>query len=456
MMQQVVGDLRTLVTRRVGVGKRVALLANDRALAQALEANKCQVLVDPASHQELAEFHPSVVVAFDGLLAEGERGLDTLRPVLGDADLILSFANAASARAVIDASTGGPLVTAWSAAQVRAWLRANGYVVHARDVVVGQAGPSKLSADTEAALRQVLEQLNPEAAVDRYLVVAKRGLEASPVEWVEGLTSVIVTGGTDVAALQGTIRSVLGQLLKPFELVVVSPLFETQLEDLTSAGKGRAGVTVVLMPGVEGDALALTNRALERATGQYVCCLEAGELLDRTHLEGLVQALRDGTNAWALSAGVEPSPLFDVKARLEAGDVQRGRYVLDRSRLGRFALTFAEGVAQAEAMFFVRLAAIFPPTLVGLAPTLDSPRVLDTDVKALLEVMRARPLRTLVEVREVLAPREVSLVDQVQERLEQRSVRGGQWFARARALSERVVDAAVKAREAAKRELDGE
>jgi len=454
-MKQTVGDLRTLVTRRVGLGKRVVLLAADPGLVSALEANQCTVLVDPESHDAIASFRPQVVVAFDGLLREGPVGLESLRPVIGEAEVVLSFANAASASSTVHALTGGPTLPAWSEDSVRGWLRGAGYVIASKDVVVAGRQDTPLSADTEAALRQVLEQLNPDAAVDRYLVVAKRGVEASPPQRVAKLTSVIVAGGTDVAALEGTVRSVAGQLHKPLELVVISPLFETQLEEVTKVAKGRAGLTVVLMPGEEGEPLTLTNRALQRATGQYVCLLEAGELLDRSHVNALVKALEQTTAAWAVARANVYGARFDLKAWLEAGDVQRGRYVVDRERVGRFALQFAEGVANAEAMLFTRLAALFTPALVGTLSTLDTPRVVSASPVALLELMKARPLRALTEVSESLKDLPpVDLVAEVEARVTKRSALGGELFSRARALSERVLDAAEKAREAAKAELD--
>lgn len=455
MMKQTVGDLRTLVTRRVGLGKRVVLLAGDAGLVTSLEGNQCTVLVDPESHEEIASFRPQVVVAFDGLLSEGPVGLEGLRPVIGDAELVLSFANAASASALVRVLTGGPSLQAWSEEAVRGWLRGAGYVVAARDVVVGGHQDAPLSADTEAAVRQLCEQLNPDAAVDRFLVVAKKGVEASPVQRVAKLTSVIIAGSTDVGALEGTVRSVAGQLHKPLELVVVSPLFETQLEELTRLARGRAGLTVVLMPGQEGDALALTNRALQRATGQYVCLLEAGELLDRSHVGTLVKALEQTTAAWALSRASVTGSRFELKPWLDAGEVQRGRYLVDRERVGRFALHFAEGVESAEAMFFTRLAAMFTPALVGTLPTIDTPRTVSPASSAVLELLKARPLRTLAAVSEWLRePPEVDLVSEVGARVAKRSALGGELFSRARSLSERVRDAAKRARESAQQELD--
>ena len=52
-VSQTVGDLRTLVTRRAGLRKKVALLAGDEALQASLQKNGCTVLVDPESLSQL-------------------------------------------------------------------------------------------------------------------------------------------------------------------------------------------------------------------------------------------------------------------------------------------------------------------------------------------------------------------------------------------------------------------
>jgi hypothetical protein len=449
------GDLRVVVARRVGLRRRVALLSDDAALKQALEANGCAVLADPESLEAIAAFTPDVVVAFDGFLRDGATALGSLTASAGGAELVLSFANAASAASLLAALEGEATPPGSSEREVRGWLASAGYRVTARDVVVMPHRPSRLSADTEAAVRQLLEQLNPDAGADRLLLVASRGVEASPPEREAGLVSVIVSAGEDTAALEGTVRSVLGQLVKPLELVVVSPLPEACLEALTAAAKGRAHVTLTLLGDAAADPLARTNVGLARARGQYVCCLEAGELLDRTHLQALVGRLREGTAAWALSAPAEDvGGRFFLRAWLDAGAVQRGRYVVDRERLGAFALTYAEGLPLAEAVLFCRLAAVFPPSFVSGPPTLDSPRRPASGRAELREVLRTRPLRLLAALDAELAdPAPVDVRAEVEARLEARSPGAARVFARALDLVERVRDAADKARAAAKEEL---
>jgi hypothetical protein len=449
-----VGDLRTLVTRRAGLRRKVALLAADAGLQKALEQNGCTVLVDPESLEAVSEFHPDVVVAFDGFAAEGAAGFARLAQVAPTAELVFSFANASSASVLIRALLGVTPAPTSSERDVRTWLREAGFVVSGRDVVVMPHEDSGLSADTEAALRQLFEQLNPDAAADRLLLVAKRGAEASAPERTAGLTTVIVSGGDDEIALEGTIRSVAGQLQTPLELMVISSLSEQRLDVLAKAAKGRAGITVVLVGDAPADSLERTNFGLTRARGQYVCCLEAGELLERAHLSSLVSRLSAGTEAWALSSPpVDLGRRFELKRWLDAGAVQRGRYVLDRQRLGTFPLSFATGLALGEAMFFCRLVAVFGPAWNGGACTLDSQRAVSSSSAELTEAMRGRPLRTLSALEDQLRePPPVDVAEVLQERLTEKSEAAGKLFGQGRDLLERVRDAAVKARAAAKAE----
>ena len=452
---QTVGDLRTLVARRAGLRRRVALLAADASLAAALEQNGCTVLVDPESMEAMTAFHPDVVVAFDGFAADGAEGFSRLAQAAPGAELIFSFANASSASVLIRALLGVSPAPTSSERDVRTWLASAGFVVSARDVVVTPHTSSGLSADTEASLRQLFEQFNPDAAADRLLLVARRGAEASLPERTAGLTSVVLSGGDDEAALEGSIRSASGQLQTPLELLVVSTLSEQRLEVLSKSAKARTGLSLVLIPDAPADSLARTNFALARAHGQYVCCLEAGELLERSHLRSLVKRLEAGTEAWALS-----SPPFDVGRRfelkrwLDSGAVQRGRYLVDRARLGSFPFSFAEGLALGEAMLFCRLAALFPPAWSPEPPTLDSPRTVSSSSGALLEAMKGRPLRTLAALDVQLKdPPPVDVAEAIHERLAQKSELAGRVFEEARELVQRVREAAKKARADAKADL---
>lgn len=103
---QTASDLRTLVTRRAGLARKVALLSSDPQLVSALEQNQCRVLVDPGSSAELAAFAPEVVIAFDGFASQRGDSFAMLATAAPTAELVFSFANAASATALLRALLG--------------------------------------------------------------------------------------------------------------------------------------------------------------------------------------------------------------------------------------------------------------------------------------------------------------------------------------------------------------
>lgn len=457
MNGQLVGDLRTLVVRRAGLKRRVVVLAADGGVEKGLRENGCEVLMNPDDLEQVAAFSPEVIVAFDSVFAEGVRGLEALVRAAPQAELVCTFVNAGSAGVLLRALLGESVSTGHSERDVQKWLAQAGYVVASRDVVVMPHEKLPLSADTEAAMRQLFEQLNPSAAIDRLLVVARRGAVASSVEREPGLTSLIIVGDAR-AALEGTVRSAAGQLHTPLELVVVSSLPVHEVEEIVQPAKGRMGLTVTVLGGTGGDALTQTNLGLSRARGQYVCALEAGELMDRSHVASLVESLQQGTNAWALSNAPDiHEHRFSLREWLEARAVQRGRFVVDRERLGAFSLELASGVPEAEAMLFCRLAALFEPAFVHAPPTLDSPREVKSDVAAIREVLSARALRRIGTLDEQLVPlTEMPLAALLEARLTERNQTVGKVFGQARELMARVRHAAQTARQQAKEELERE
>lgn len=455
---QTAADLRTLVLRRAGANRRVALLSSDEGLAKGLEANGCSVLVDPPTMEALTEFRPEVVVAFDGLLAEGLAAFEGLSRAAPSAELVFSFANAASASLVSRALQGRASVRAFAERDVREALSSAGYVVTARDVVVTPHETATLAVDTDAALRQLFEQVNPDAAADRFLVLAKRGVVASQPDRVPGLVSVVVSSGADAGALAGTLGSLAGQLHRALEVVVASPLAADAVLAAGAGLKVRAGATLVPLEVKSDDAAARSNAGLAVTRGQYVAFLEAGELLDARHLAALVERLSAGTEAWAVATPrVAVTPPFDAAAWARAGAAHRGLWLIERERLGSFPLTFAEGTPQFELVLFLRLAALFAPAWKPGPPTLDSTREVSSDVDAVLQALAGRPLQALVPLaRWLRAPPPPKVQDVVRDALGERSPAVAKAFTRAASLVERVKDAAASAREQAKRERDGE
>lgn len=448
MVSQTAADLRTLVTRRVGLARRVALLASDRSMVQALETNRCTVLVDPASLDELKAFEPNVVVAFDGFFqADPPAALRALTSATS-AELVLSFANASSASSMVRALAGKSTVPAFAEPEVRQWLEASGYVVTARDVVVMPAAPSGLSVDTDVALRQLFEQLNPDAAVDRFLITASRGAHATQPDREAGLVSVVVTG--DARELEGTVASLLGQMRRPMEFVVVSSSSAADVEALVAKARLRSGVTVVIAPETKGDAATCVNAGLRVATGQYVAFAEAGDLFDSRHLVELVTRLEQGTEAWAVgrtNASLPPS--FSLAAWLTRGAASRSAWLVDRERLGRFSLTCAEQIDGFEALAFARLALVFAPAVLPRV-TLEKASAQPVDVAAVLSGLGGRPLRGLTTLKDVMdLPR---LEEVLQQRLEAVDPRLSNAMERGRSAVEKVRQAWADARKAAKDE----
>lgn len=455
---QTAADLRTLVLRRAGAKRRVALLSSDEGLAKGLAANGCTLLVDPDSLDALEDFRPDVVVAFDGLVAEGLGALDGLARAAPGAQLLFSFANAASAALLVRALQGRASVRALSEKDVREALSRAGYVVTARDVVVTAHEPSGLPADTDAALRQLFEQLNPDAAADRFLVVAARGVVATAPPRTPGLVSVLVSSGEDVGALTGTLASLAGQRHRALEVVVASPLAPDAVKAAGAPLDARAGATLLPLEVSAGDAAARTNAALGLARGQYVAFLEAGELLEASHFSALVERLEAGTEAWALATPRAPlAPPFDAAAWARAGAAHRGLWLVDRERLGTFPLTFAEGTPHFELLLFLRLAALFAPAWKPGPATLDSPRAPSDDVDGLVQALAGRPLTALVPVaRLVRAPPAPRVEDVVRDALEEKSPAAARAFSRATSLLGRVREAASKAQAQARRERERE
>jgi hypothetical protein len=397
-------DLRSLVARRVGLKRRVALLGGDASLVRILEENGCVVLADPDSLLAVASFAPEVVVAFDGFAREGSgaENFSALAKAAPGAELVFSFANGASATALLQGLMGQPVPPTIAEPQVRGWLQSAGLSIRSRDVVIGPHQPTGLAVDAEAQLRQLLEQLNPDAGAERLLVVAKPGSPARaelPPE--PGLLSVLVSAGDDLLALQGTLASLARQTQRPMQVVVATSASVAEAERVGRKQAERGAFALEVLTSATPDFAVRTNQALGRARGQYLAFLEAGDLVDRPHFHQLVRALEQGTSAWAIAGlrqpGVSlPPGAFSLADWIAAGAAARSTLLLDRTRLGPFPLTFAEGIAAAEPLFLARLSAIFPAATAGSAPSVERPTpVAITNASQLASAMKARPLRAI-------------------------------------------------------------
>jgi hypothetical protein len=401
---QSAADLRTLVARRVGLKRKVVLLGSDPTLVRTLEANGCEVLADPPSLLEVSAFAPQAIVAFDGFAHEGSgaENFATLVTAAPDAEIVFSFANAASASALLQGLVGHAPPPALAEPDVRGWLQSAGLQIVSRDVVIGPHQSTGLAVDAEAQLRQLLEQLNPDAGAERLLIVARRvAIGSSEIPREPGLLTVLVSATDALSALQGTLGSLAAQPQRPLQVVIATsgPVDEAERMARLQAERGAFAAEVLAVP--SADFAVRTNQALARARGQYVAFLEAGDTLEKHHFRQLLRSLEQGTSAWAVARLKQPGVAalesgFSLPTWLAAGATARCSLLLDRDRLGPFPLTFAEGVAEAEPLFLARLAALFPVITANGAASVERPTLrAPFDPNALARAMQARPLRAI-------------------------------------------------------------
>ena len=431
MNAQTAGDLRSLVARRVGLERKVVLLGSDLELVRALQANGCEVRADPESLDALSAFAPDAIVAFDGFAREGDGqgNFAALVKAAPDAELVFSFANAASSASLLQALTGHPQAPGLAEPQVREWLALAGLQIVSRDVVVGPHQSTGMAVNAEAQLRQLLEQINPDAGAERLLLVARRGLAVSEAQREPGLLSVLVSAGAEAAALDATLASLAAQPQRPMQVVVAAsgPLDERAVK----AQAERGTFALELLVAGSADFAVRTNQALLRARGQYLAFLEAGDTVEAVHFRQLLRSLEHGTSGWALArvkqpGAAAPESAFSLPAWLAGGAWARCGLLLDRARLGPFPLSFAEGIAEAEPLFLARLAAIFPAVTAGGAATVVRPTSAPLfNAVALAQAMKARPLRAIGPL--VLA-HEAGWGDRIERRLPDISGRLRKWL----------------------------
>ncbi len=402
MSGQTAADLRSLVARRVGLKKKVVLLGSDPQLVRALEGNGCTVLADPESLPALTAFAPDAIVAFDGFAREGgAENFAAVTQAAPNADVVFSFANASSASSLLQALVGKPPPPALAEPDVRGWLQQAGLHIVSRDVVIGPHQSTGLAVDAEAQLRQLLEQLNPDAGAERLLLVARRTGAEAAIAKEPGLLSIVVSSAGELSALQGTLASLGAQPQRPMQVVVVTSGNLEEAQRLSGLQAERHGFAVEVLGSGSADFAVRTNKGLTRARGQYVAFLEAGDSVERIHFRQLMKSLDAGTSAWVIArlkqpGVVLPQALFSLPDWLQARATARCAVLIDRLRTGPFPLAFAEGIAEAEPLFLARLAALFPAITSSGLPSAERPTAAPAfDATALQLAMKARPLRAI-------------------------------------------------------------
>lgn len=381
--------LRAWVLEQVGAGARVLLLTRDEALAERLVSAGSTVLDlagAPESDGPLAErlrrLAPThVVLSGDDPRAGLEEELRALAEAVPSATLLVGARNAASSSALLETlSRGVSPVPGTTEESLSRCFSSLGLRVLARRAVPCRTRTTALAAGTEAALRGLLAQLSPatEAEVLLYaLAPSGARWEAPSRAFVPGLLSVVLWAGEAQARplLDEALFSLSCQEQQPLEIVLVTPSRDEAARALLERYQSIGGYTFEL---VDADARAPFAEGLRRARGQYVAFLDAACVVYPDHYVKLVQTLRDGSAAWAVSRALrtrlegaerfvphkrplplgeslEPTQLLGEPSLLFA-------LTVDRSRLGPFPL---ERAAERSSELPPRLAALFEPAFLG-------------------------------------------------------------------------------------------
>jgi hypothetical protein len=395
---------------QVAAGTQVALLDASPTVSAALRDAGCNVLEmssaedDATWRDELDRFDPTKIVLADAgrLGPRLPSSIATLVRLAPTAELVIGFWNATGASSLLDALLGA--YTTHEAAPedaVRSALTAAGLSIASRASWSRTEEP-QLAQDVARGLRRVFAQLNPAANADWVTFVARRTPNPPPqaVTMRPGLLSVIIRNHSldRLGLLDEALFSLACQEHAPLEIVLV-----TQCTDLDAVAKLTAmlerhqhvnGYTfqVISRPSSEDIRGRLLNIGVEHAQGEYLAFLDDDDVVYPEHYRKLIAALRDGTAAWAVARTravwfttdvsgelyCKRKSDFDAHQAFSLSDLVRENYipahayVLDRARLGRFPVRFAEEVNRCEDyVFLLRLAACFRPVFLGGAPTCE-------------------------------------------------------------------------------------
>ncbi len=381
--------LHAWVLEQVEAGARVLLLAPDEVLARRLVDAGCTVLglagaSEPALSlaERLDGLAPThVVLSGAGCPPDFEETLRTVARAVPSATLLVGARNAASSTALLEMLSGhAPALPGATEASLTRCFSALGLKVLARRAVPCQPRTTPLAAGTEAALRGLLAQLSPVTGADVLLYAlapSGAGEEVASRAHVPGLLSVVLWAGESQARplLDEALFSLACQEQQPLEIVLVTPFRDDASRELLERYQALGDYTFEL---VEAEPQAAFAEGLRRARGQYLAFLDAACVVYPGHYVKLVQALRDGEAAWAVSRArrtpIEGPERFVPSKRplplgehLEPAQLHREpsllfALVVDRSRLGPFPL---EQAARSAFELPLRLAAFFAPTFLG-------------------------------------------------------------------------------------------
>ncbi len=385
--------LRGFVLGRVAPGSRVGVLGRDDVLAQALATAGCSVWTGAAPDREaLRRFAPTHVVQVGSLPGEGlEARMRALRELAPEAEILLGFVNSGAASALLATLIHG--APAGQGPSAVGFLRCLGMcglrVVHCE----AHAEPHRwgsLGAGAERALRQLLSQLAPGAGDDVLLyALARAPGDATSTSSEPGLLSIVLWNGLEHRhLLDEAVFSIACQRYRPFELLVVEPESSAMdPEDTVRTLETYRRIEDFRFQRVSGPAGGLMDEAIRRAQGQYLAFFEASGLVYPGHFEKLIQALREGEAAWAVSRAfrrisrdvpggdgyVETKIPFPLGDHLEVFHLRQHPWllhslVIDRDRIASFPLHVPDPAPGRAAALPLRLATVFEPLFLnGLA-----------------------------------------------------------------------------------------
>jgi hypothetical protein len=391
--------LRAFVLGRVAPGNRVAVVGKDEGLTQALSAMGCSVWQGGVSEpEELRRFAPTHFVLAGNFDGEGlEAHVGALHALVPEAELLVGFINAGAAGALLATLIeGAPARQGLSEAGLLRTLSPGGLRVVHREAHTVAVPSSSLAAGAERALLHLLAQIAPGARDDVLLyALARAPAEAIPASREPGLLSIVLWNGPEHRyLLDEAVFSIACQRYRPFEIILVEP------KDSTT-GSGDAVRTLEMYQRIEdfrfqyvsGPSGGLMDEAIRRSRGQYLAFFEASGIVYPGHFEKLIQALREGEAAWAVSRAfrrvsrfapggedyIETKIPFPLGDHLELTHFREHPWllhvlVIDRDRIAGFPLHMRDPSSGQASALPLRLAAVFEPLFLNGLSTCEQRR----------------------------------------------------------------------------------
>ncbi len=335
----------------------------------------------------------TLLLPLDGSRAESwssaEAVLRRLHRVKRPPTLYLHFRNTLSAGVWVDRLAGVELEQGLSQQEVEDWLEGLGWSVAEKRSIEAPESPERgngLAPATSRALANLLRQLNPSAAGDYWLWRVEVGARETrgPVtqERVPGRLSVVLQLGQDDRAdeLDRTLFALSCQEHRAVEWVVCGARQSSQVRAILGRHRKLSGARILRAADV--------NDALELAMGQYLVFAAPGLVVYPGHYAQQIERIAASDRAWSWATArqvelaqdgagvlhVTTKRTVPSDERLEPLAFAREPValyaaVIDRSRLGAFALRFQANEAAGQLLW--RLSALFEPLFSPGLPELE-------------------------------------------------------------------------------------